>query len=322
GFTELINGLKDLRSGLNEMANGQGEIAKNMPAMSNGLSDMIDGQSEIKDAFKELEEGLDELADGLDEGVDGLEELYDGLDDMNRYLSEMDFTSQEEIVVIPKEALDEDDFWDAADLYLSPDRKMVKFEAILDIHPYSKEALHLVDDVEEQVAHAIDKTRLDVSTFKIGGISSMNNDLNDVSAKDYQRTATLMLIGIFIILVFMLRSLVMPIYILASLLLTYYTSLSLTEFIYVTIAGQDGLTWAIPFFSFVMLIALGVDYSIFLMSRFNEYKHQRLYDGMMKSMRNMGTVIISATIILGGTFGAMLPSGVLSLLQIATVVII
>src|SRR5699024_2507863 len=69
-------------------------------------------------------------------------------------------------------------------------------------------------------------------------------------------------------------------------------------------------------------IALGVDYSIFLMSRFNEYKHQRLYDGMMKSMRNMGTVIISATIILGGTFGAMLPSGVLSLLQIATVVII
>src|SRR5690625_3425921 len=71
-----------------------------------------------------------------------------------------------------------------------------------------------------------------------------------------------------------------------------------------------------------MLIALGVDYSIFLMSRFNEYDRGFIYEGMMRTMRNMGTVIISATIILGGTFAAMLPAGVLSLLQIATAVII
>src|SRR5699024_943575 len=61
---------------------------------------------------------------------------------------------------------------------------------------------------------------------------------------------------------------------------------------------------------------------IFLMSRFNEYKDDLLYNGMMKSMRNMGTVITSATVILGGTFAAMLPAGVLSLLQIASVVIV
>src|SRR5690625_4297651 len=179
-----------------------------------------------------------------------------------------------------------------------------------------------VDDVEDKVKQSLDKTNLDVVSFNIGGISSMNNDLNTVSAEDYKRTATLMLIGIFLILVFLLRSLVMPVYLLASLLLTYYTALGLTEFLFVKIVGYDGLTCAIPFFSFVMLIALGVDYSIFLMSRFNEYRDSLLYDGMMKTMRNIGTVIISATLILGGTFAAMLPSGVLSLLQIATVVII
>lgn len=322
GIQDLINGLTQLSKGLTEAANGQSEIVNSMPPLADGLGEIHDGQQEMKDAFQELQDGLDELADGLSEGSEGFEEVHDGLDDMNRYLTEMDFTSQTEIVIIPKEALEEEDFWEGADLYLSPDRKIVKFDAILDVNPYTVEAIHLVDEVHEQVNHAIDKTRLEVNDVQIAGTSSMNNDLNDVSAKDYQRTATLMLIGIFIVLVFLLRSLVMPIYILASLLLTYYTSLSVTEFIYVTIIGQDGLTWAIPFFSFVMLIALGVDYSIFLMSRFNEYKHQRLYDGMMKSMRNMGTVIISATIILGGTFAAMLPSGVLSLLQIATVVII
>lgn len=322
GLDELISGLTELDDGLNKAADGQGEIVDNMPAMADGLDEIIDGQSEIKDAFAELQDGLDELADGLTEGADGLSDLHDGLDDMNRYLSEMDFTSQEEIVIIPKEALDEDDFWEGADMYLSPDRNLVKFEAVLDINPYSKEALLLVNEVEDQVAHAIDKTRLDVVDFKVGGISSMNNDLNNVSAKDYKRTATLMLIGIFLILVFMLRSIVMPLYILVTLVLTYFTALGATEFIFINIIGQEGLTWAIPFFSFVMLIALGVDYSIFLMSRFNEYRDSLLYDGMMKSMRNMGTVIISATLILGGTFAAMLPSGVLSLLQIATTVIV
>src|SRR5699024_1208385 len=215
-----------------------------MPEMADGLGEITEGQAEIKGAFAELQDGLDELADGLTEGADGLNELYDGLDDMNRYLSEMDFTTQEEIVIIPKEALDEDAFWEGADMYLSPDRKTVKFEAILDIHPYSKDALLLVDDVQEQVTHAIDKTRLDVKDFQIGGISSMNNDLDAVSAKDYTRTATLMLIGIFLILVFMLRSIVMPLYILASLLLTYFTALGLTEVIFIKIVGQEGLTWA------------------------------------------------------------------------------
>lgn len=322
GLDEIIDGLRELQQGLGEATEGQSQIANSMPEMSEGLGEIIDGQKEIKDAFRELQEGLDELADGLAEGADGLSELYDGLEDINRFLSEMDFTSQEEIVVIPKEALEDKEFWDAAELYLSPDRKIVKFEAVLGLHPYSKDALQLVDEVEEQVAHAIKKTRLDVKDFKIGGTSSINNDLDTISAKDYKRTATLMLIGIFLILVFMLRSLVMPLYILASLLLTYFTAIGLSEIIFTKIVGYEGLTWAIPFFSFVMLIALGVDYSIFLMSRFNEYRDSLIYDGMMKSMRNMGTVIISATLILGGTFAAMLPSGVLSLLQIATTVIV
>jgi putative drug exporter of the RND superfamily len=70
-----------------------------------------------------------------------------------------------------------------------------------------------------------------------------------------------------------------------------------------------------------MLMALGIDYSIFLMDRFNEYKEVPVKEALIHSMKNMGTVVISAAIILGGTFGAMLPSGVLSLLQIATVVL-
>lgn len=179
----------------------------------------------------------------------------------------------------------------------------------------------MIDDIEDQVNDAKKDTLFKNSDPKLGGISSTNNDLQNISDADYSRTVLLMVAGIFIILVILLRSLVMPLYLIGSLILTYFTSMAVAEIVFVNILGYDGLTWAIPFFSFVMLMALGIDYSIFLMDRFNEDRDGNVKDALLSAMKNMGTVIISAAVILGGTFGAMLPSGVLSLLQIATVVL-
>ena len=98
--------------------------------------------------------------------------------------------------------------------------------------------------------------------------------------------------------------------------------MAVNEVIYVDILGYSGISWAVPFFAFVILVALGVDYSIFLMDRFNEYKNLSISEAMLLSMKKMGTVIISAAIILGGTFAAMMPSGMMSLLQIASILLV
>jgi putative drug exporter of the RND superfamily len=156
----------------------------------------------------------------------------------------------------------------------------------------------------------------------VGGMTSINADLSAVSGEDYSRTVILMLIGIMIILIFLFRSIIMPVYIIGSLILTYFTSMGINEVIFVNILGYTGISWAVPFFGFVILVALGVDYSIFLMDRFNEYKELSVADAMLISMKKMGTVIISAAIILGGTFAAMMPSGMLSLLQIASIILV
>jgi len=128
---------------------------------------------------------------------------------------------------------------------------------------------------------------------------------------------------LFIVLAIMFRSLIMPLFMIGSLLLTYYTSVSIAELIFVNGLGYDGISWAVPFFGFVMLVALGIDYSIFLLDRFREETINGLEtnEAMYVSMKKMGSVIITAAIILAGTFGAMMPSGVLSLVQIATIVI-
>ena len=176
--------------------------------------------------------------------------------------------------------------------------------------------------MEQNTHNAKKEIVFEESSPHLGGITSMNNDLRNMSDEDFFRTVVFMIIGIFIVLVFLLRSLIIPIYLIGSLILTYFASMGVTEIIFVNIAGFEGLTWAAPFFTFVILIALGIDYSIFLMNRFNEYHYLGRKEGLRQAMKNMGTVIISVAIILGGAFAAMLPSGVLSLIQIATAIII
>ena len=155
----------------------------------------------------------------------------------------------------------------------------------------------------------------------VDGVTSKYHDLSQVSQEDFNRTAVIMLIGIFFVLVILASLIGHADVSVSSLLLTYYTSMASPNGSSSICVGYSGFTWAVPFFAFVMLVALGIDYSIFFMGRFNEYRHLDPKEAILEAMRKMGSVIFSAVIILGGTFAAMLPSGVLSLLQIATIVL-
>ncbi|TXL63959.1 MMPL family transporter [Cerasibacillus terrae] len=321
GLNQLLAGVTELEPGLNEASKAQKQVTKEMSPLADGLSEIYGGQKELKKAFSDMHEELNELTDGLTDGADGLEQVQDGLTELKDFLGDFNSPESQPLVYIPEEALENDDFIDATKIYMNEDKTIIKWDVVLEMNPYSTDALQMVEEVKNKTTEASDESIFKDSDPKLGGVTSTNYDLQNISDEDYTRTAILMLIGIFIILIVLLRSLVMPIYLIGSLVITYITSMAFAEFIFVNLAGFDGLTWAVPFFAFVMLIALGIDYSIFLMDRFREYQDMEIKEGLLKAMKNMGTVIISAAIILGGTFSAMLPSGVLSILQIATVVL-
>ncbi|WP_047979838.1 MMPL family transporter [Ornithinibacillus contaminans] len=322
GLGELISGVYQLSTGLNQAANGQGQVVSTIPSLQDGLSQIYGGQEELKTAFSDMQDQLGQLSSGLADGADGLQQIDDGLSEVQGYLTDIEVDQNNPIVMIPEEALENEDFLEGTKSYLSDDKTIVKFDVVLSYNPYSTEALNMVDNISNKVNEAKLDTVFEDNEPLLGGISSTNNDLQNVSDADYSRTVLYMIAGIFVILIILLRSIVMPIYLIGSLVLTYFTSMAFSEIIFVNIFGADGLTWAVPFFAFVMLTALGIDYSIFLMDRFNEYRGGNLKEAMLTAMKKMGTVIISAAVILGGTFAAMLPSGVLSILQIATVVLI
>jgi len=321
GMQQVIDGLGALEKGLDTAADGQGTIISKLPAVNSGLGEVNSGQQQLLDGFSQLGNQFGQLTDGLGQSVDGLTQIHDGFTDAEGFLKELAKNDENSAVFIPEEILTNDQFAQVLDTYLSPDKKVAKIEVLFAENPYSTEAIDQVDDLNAAVERAVKDTKLENAEVEVAGVTSTYHDLGTISDHDFSRTVVFMLVGIFIVLVILFRSLIMPLYIVASLLITYYTTMGITESIFVNLLGYEGLTWAVPFFSFVILMALGVDYSIFLMGRFNEYREEPVDKAMILAMGSMGSVIISAVIILGGTFAAMLPSGVLSLLQIATVVI-
>ncbi|MDR9792191.1 MMPL family transporter [Aeribacillus pallidus] len=322
GMGELINGLDQLQKGLNKAAVGQQTIISKLPELSNGLSQVNNGQEELLQGFSQLDGQMNQLISGLDKSVDGLKQVADGLGSAENYLSGLSSSNQEMAGwYMPKEVLESKEFADAKEAYISNDGKVTTIDVVFEKNPYSTSAMDQLTEVKQAVEFAVKDTKLENAKIAYDGVTSIYSDLNEISANDYSRTVVLMLIGIALILIALLRSFVMPIYLILSLILTYYTSMAVSEAIFVRLLGYDGLNWAVPFFSFVILIALGIDYSIFLMNRFNEYRDLPVTEAMLSAMSHMGTVIISAAVILGGTFAAMLPSGVLSLLEIATIVL-
>lgn len=318
----FTQGIEKQVKGLEKAADVQGQIVKQLPRLTDGLSRMNDGQKELLGGFGKLRDQLGELKSGLSQGADGLNKVSDGLGVAQRYLTDLSATPSVDGFYMPADIVEDKGFQNVLDVYLAPDGKTMTMDVVFKSNPYARETIDQVEKLKEAVHRATKGTKLENATVAVGGITSMNADLKAMSNQDYSRTVTLMLLGIGLVLAFLFRSFMMPIYIIGSLLLTYYTSMAMNEVLFVDILGYSGISWIVPFFSFVLLVALGVDYSIFLMDRFNEYRDITVTDAMLLSMKKMGTVIISAVVILGGTFAAMIPSGMLSLIQIASIILI
>ncbi|HVX57947.1 MAG TPA: MMPL family transporter, partial [Candidatus Saccharimonadales bacterium] len=98
-----------------------------------------------------------------------------------------------------------------------------------------------------------------------------------------------------------------PLYLLATSVLTYFSTLGIATIVFQNLLGQQGVGASVPFYLFVFLIALGVDYNIYLMARVREeMRHDNLHDGTVRALARTGGVITSAGIILAGTFAALM----------------
>jgi len=314
GATSLASGLESGESGVHQISSKTGEL-------KTGLSTVNDGQKQLQDGLTELQDKMKQLQDGLAQSTDGLTEISDGLLDAQDYLGDVSSSDSNSVFYIPQEVLDGEEFEESLNMYMSDNRTMTKMTIILDVNPYSKEAMSIIEEIDSQIKATAKSSSLADAEIALGGKSTANVDLQQISSDDFTRTIVIMMIGIALVLVVITRSIWQPIMIIASLILAYYTSLGIAELLSEAILGQDILSWNVPFFSFIMIVTLGVDYSIFLMMRYHEVKEQGSV-GIIDAAKHIGGVVLSAAVILGGTFAALIPSGIVTLMQVAILVLV
>ena len=322
GISQVESGLNALDSGLGKSSKGGEEILGKVPEISDALSKIANGQEQIEDGFKKFSSEVNELSEGLKSGSNGIEEIQNGLKYANGFINDWSNLSYNiSGICVPVQIFNNSEFQQSLNQYVSSNGKLAVINVITDKNPYSNEAVNEIPQLESVVNESIKGTNLENANIGVGGIASTTYETKMMAQKDYNKALIFVIIGVSIALVIILRSLVMPIYLMVSLILTYFTSLSIIQFVVEKIMGYPGISWITSFFGFVVLMALGIDYSIFIMTRFNQDDNSDIRERIITTMRMMGGVILSAVIILSGTFAALIPSGVLSLVEISMVVL-
>jgi len=323
GLGTLANGAGTLNTGLGTLANGAGQLNNGVGQLASQAPQLISGIGQLNSGAGQLASGAGKLASRVPQLTTGIDTVNSGLGQGETYLKGLGSSAAADTFYIPKEFLKNDMFKKSMDVYLSPDKKSAQIIVVFNSNPSATEATNESQELSAMAKKSFQGTALKNATVAMGGQSSKIKDTKSVASGDFIRTAAIMLIGIGIALMFVTRSLLQPVYILGTLLIAYLCSLSINQWIVKVVLGRSMLTWNTPFFSFIMLIALGVDYSIFLMTRYNELKEEGFTtpsSRILKACAIIGTVVISAAIILGGTFAALIPSGIPTLIEVALTV--
>ncbi|WP_438855289.1 MMPL family transporter [Agromyces sp. M3QZ16-3] len=190
----------------------------------------------------------------------------------------------------------------------------VLLQATLDDPADSSEAEATVVDLRER----LDEVGDDVL---VGGPTAVALDTNEAAVADQRLIIPLVLLAILVILMLLLRAVVAPLILIASVVLSFAAALGVSALVFEFVFGFPGADPSVPLFGFVFLVALGVDYNIFLMTRVREEASRHgTREGILRGLRLTGGVITSAGLVLAATFAALGVLPILFLAQISFIV--
>ena len=262
------------------------------------------GQAQLADRGQMLAEQINTRIPTMIQALDGLVRDLGSAGTSRLHLNDWILADHPEILVV-------------LDRYISVDGRMTKLEVIHYSRPYSLDAIEAVEPIRDRVAQELSRTPMAGSTVLLTGPNAMLRDIQTVTGKDCTRVMWAVMLSVFAILILLLRRVVTSIYLVGTMYLSYLVTLGLTTLVFQDVLGQPGLDWEVPFFLFVLLVALGEDYNIFLMSRVQEESSRHdMRRAIELSVSSTGAIITSCGVIMAGTFVGFLLSDLSLMVQL------
>jgi len=175
----------------------------------------------------------------------------------------------------------------------------------------------------DAAASAVREVRTELNPLGaiVGGVTATSIDTNDASVHDRNLIIPVVLAVIMVILMMLLRSLLAPVLLILTTVLSFGTALGVSALVFDGVFRFPGADPAVPLYGFVFLVALGIDYNIFLMTRVREESQRHgTRDGILRGLSITGGVITSAGLVLAATFAALSVIPILFLVQLAFIV--
>ena len=203
----------------------------------------------------------------------------------------------------------------ATSFYASPDAQAMRMTVVIDQPAFSNAAMATLDRVRQTIGNTLARTPLAGSSVYLAGATVEMADIRALTQQDFYRVAVAALAIITLIAILLLRDAILAVFLVASTVLGYLTTLGLTYWVFTGLLGAAGIDWKVEVFLFVVMVAVGQDYNIFLTARLaQEGLRQPPRQAARSAIVATGGIISSCGLIMAATLGSLL-AGDLTLLQ-------
>ena len=289
----------------------------------------IASPADLQAQLDQLQQGITMLSDASRQVSDGVQLLVDqtkklgtGLDQASSFLLSMKQNANRQTMAgfyIPPQILTGDEFKKAATIFISPDGRTVRYLVQTKLNPFSPAAMDQVNAVVDVARGAQPNTTLSDASISMTGLTVTLRDTRDYYYRDLKLIITTTILVVFGILIMLLRALVAPLYLIVSVIISYLSALGMGVVLFQMILGQQ-LHWSVPGLTFIILVAVGADYNLLLISRIRDESPYGIRSGVIRTVSQTGGVITAAGLIFAASMIGLQFSSITTLVQIGFII--
>ena len=198
--------------------------------------------------------------------------------------------------------------------FISPDGHTARYLVQTKLYPFGTDAMNQIRGIIDGARGPHPDALFKEASISASGVTAMLRDTRAYYGQDINLIIIMTILIVFLILVAILRAVVAPLYLIASVVISYLSALGIGVIVFQFILGQS-LTWSIPGLTFIVLVAMGADYNLLLISRLREESPHGIRSGVIHTVSSTGGVITAAGVIFAASMFGMLFASISTLVQ-------